>query len=197
MPFYFSVVLMFHLLSIGYCDKTFNPNVDAESLRITAFAKSATQFCKQHNYNSSVFFLIDMNIHSGRKRFFVVDMNSDSILAAGLVAHGACGIFFSATASFSNEPNFYCSSLGRYKIGSKYSGRFGTAYKLYGLDSSNSNAFKRNVVLHSYYEVPDQEIYPGHVCNSQGCPMVSKNFFKQLTSYIDASKKPVLLWIVN
>lgn len=148
-------------------------------------------------YNNSVFFLVDMNIHSGKKRFFVVDMNTDSILAAGLVAHGACGMFFSATASFSNEPNYYCSSLGRYKIGNKYAGRFGPAYKLYGLDSSNSNAYKRNVVLHSYYEVPDKEIYPGRVCNSQGCPMVSKNFLKQLALYIDASKKPILLWIVN
>lgn len=185
------------MLCANYSNKISDLNADVELIKIDAFSKSAIQFCKQHNYNSSVFFLVDMSIHSGKKRFFVVDMNTDSVLAAGLVAHGACGIFFSATASFSNEPNFYCSSLGRYKIGNKYTGRFGTAYKLYGLDSSNSNAFKRNVVLHSYYEVPDNEIYPGRVCNSQGCPMVSKNFFKQLASYIDASKKPMLLWIVN
>lgn len=197
MPFYFSVALMLHFLCTNYQDDISNPGADAELIKIAAFSKSAIQFCKQYNYNGSVFFLVDMSIHSGKKRFFVVDMNADSVLAAGLVAHGACGPFFSATASFSNEPNFYCSSLGRYKIGNKYAGRFGTAYKLYGLDSTNSNAFKRNVVLHSYYEVPDEEIYPGRVCNSQGCPMVSKNFLKQLALYIDASKNPILLRIVS
>lgn len=197
MPFYFSVLLVLRLLNVNFHNEIPGSNNNAEALRIAAFSKSAVEFCKRHNYNSSVFFLVDMRIHSGKKRFFVVDMKTDSVVNAGLVAHGSCGPFFSATASFSNETNFYCSSLGRYKIGAKYSGRFGSSYKLYGLDSSNSNAFKRNVVLHSYYEVPDDEIYPGHVCNSQGCPMISKNFLKQLSCYIDTSKKPILLWIVN
>ena len=172
-------------------------DVSDEAIRISNFSKSAKQFCKQHKYNDSVFFLIDMNIHSGKKRFFIVDMNHDSVINSGLVAHGVCGIFFSATASFSNQPECGCSSLGKYKIGNKYTGRFGTAYKLYGLDSTNSNVFKRNIVLHSYYEMPDYEIYPAHVCNSQGCPMVSQNFLKTLSAIIDKSKKTVLLWIVN
>lgn len=168
-----------------------------ELLKVKTYSEQAKQYCKTHHFNNTYFFLVDMHLHSGKKPFFVIDLKTDSVLTAGLVAHGSCGPFFSATASFSNQPNFYCSSLGRYKIGAKYAGRFGSSYKLYGLDSSNSNAFKRNVVLHSYYEVPDNEIYPGHVCNSQGCPMVSKNFLKQLSCYIDASKKPILLWIVN
>lgn len=168
-----------------------------ESIRLTAILKPAKQFCEQRKLSTSVFFLVDMHIHSGKKRFFAIDMQHDSIIASGLVAHGVCGIFFSATAGFSNEPGLGCSSLGRYKIGNKYNGRFGAAYKLHGLDSTNSNAYKRNVVLHSYYEMPDDEIYPAHVPNSQGCPMVSKHFFKTLENMIDISKKPVLLWMVK
>src|SRR4051812_14094867 len=122
---------------------------DDEAARIIALTKSAKQFCILHKYNNTIFFLIDMNIHSGRKRFFVLNMNNDSTVTSGLVAHGVCGAFFSATASFSNVPDNGCSSLGRYKMGNKYAGKFGTSYKLYGLDSTNSNAFKRNVVLHS------------------------------------------------
>jgi hypothetical protein len=184
-----------------YCqssiEKNSNKSFNDEANRINTFSRSAKQFCVQHRYNNTIFFLVDMQIHSGKKRFFVINMNNDSTIASGLVAHGVCGIFFSATASFSNVPNDGCSSLGRYKIGDKYTGRFGTSYKLYGLDSTNSNAFKRNIVLHSYYEIPDNEIYPAHVCNSLGCPMVSKKFFKTLSAIIDTSKKPVLLWIIN
>jgi hypothetical protein len=192
--------IAFCALMLLYCHSYNAGNsidVSDEAIRISNFSKSAKQFCKQHKYNQSVFFLVDMNIHSGKKRFFIVDMNHDSVINSGLVAHGVCGIFFSATASFSNQPECGCSSLGKYKIGNKYTGRFGTAYKLYGLDSANSNVFKRNIVLHSYYEMPDYEIYPAHVCNSQGCPMVSKTFLKALSAIIDKSKKAVLLWIVN
>jgi len=184
-----------------YChinDKKISKNIfHDEANRITAFSRSAKQFCIQHTYNNTIFFLIDMQMHSGKKRFFVIDMNANSTIASGLVAHGVCGIFFSATAGFSNEEGYGCSSFGKYKIDNKYQGKFGTSYKLYGLDSTNSNAFKRNVVLHSYYEIPDDEIYPAHFCNSLGCPMVSKNFLKTLSKIIDRSKKPVLLWIIN
>src|SRR5215471_619856 len=79
-----------------------------EPNRIITYSGSAKQFCKQHHYNSTVFFLIDMSIHSGKKRFFVINMNTDSVITSGLVAHGVCGIFFSSTATFSNEPGFGC-----------------------------------------------------------------------------------------
>jgi hypothetical protein len=196
MPFFVSVMLMLAGYYPNNSQISYNVFSD-EANRIISYSRSAKQFCEQHKYNNTVFFLVDMKIHSGKKRFFAINMQNDSIVNSGLVAHGVCGIFFSATAGFSNAPGFGCSSLGKYKIGNKYKGRFGTAYKLYGLDSTNSNAFKRNVVLHSYYEVPDNEIYPAHVCNSQGCPMVSATFLKTLAHIIDTSKKPVLLWIVN
>ncbi len=176
---------------------TISTNTNEEAVRIRSFAIEAKQFCTDHKYNNRLLFLVDMHLHSGKKRFFVYDMNSDSVITSSLAAHGVCGIFFSENAKFSNEPGCGCSSLGRYKIGNKYKGRFGTAYKLFGLDSSNSNAFARCVVLHSYYEVPDEETYPEPICNSLGCVMVSTNFLKELEKRIDASVKPVLLWVVN
>lgn len=190
----FLMLLMVPLLS----SSTVTTHLPGDELsRIKIYSAAARQYCVTHHFNSNYFFFADMHLHSGKNRFFIINMQNDSIIDAGLVAHGSCGPFFSATAIFSNEPGCACSCYGRFKVAGKYAGRFGNAYKLYGLDSSNSNAYKRNIVLHSYYEMPDNEIYPGHVCNSQGCPMVSKNFLKRLSSYIDASKKPILLWIVN
>ncbi|MGZ5191235.1 MAG: murein L,D-transpeptidase catalytic domain-containing protein, partial [Flavisolibacter sp.] len=89
-----------------------------------------------------------------------------------------------------------CTSLGKYKIGNPYQGKFGLAYKLYGLDKTNSNAFSRFVVLHAHDCVPDDET-ENEICQSPGCPTVSVAFLKELKTMINNSEKPVLLWIYN
>lgn len=146
-------------------------------------------------YRQDVAFLIDMKIPSGTNRFFVVNLKNDSILTSGLVAHGV-GSDVPGTDSlqFSNTPNSYMSSLGNYRVASSYAGQFGKAYKLYGLDAGNSNAFRRLIVLHRYGCVPEQESNVP-ICNSLGCPMVSEGFFPQLEKIIEADKKSVLLRI--
>lgn len=167
----------------------------SQKIKLDSVGHLAEHFCTQKKFNTNFCFLIDMSIHSGRNRFFIYDMKNDSVVGASVVAHGCCNKTFLTDASFSNISGSGCSSLGKYKIGYKYNGRFGTAYKLYGLDSSNSNAFERSIVLHSYYLVPDRETYPVPLCNSLGCPMVSATFLTKLSERIDASSTPVLLWI--
>ena len=94
---------------------------------------------------------------------------------------------------FSNTENSYQSSLGKYEIGSSYTGKFGKAYRLKGLDKTNSNALKRAIVLHSYYCISDVETKE-LACLGLGCPMLSPNFFKVAEKYIDGSKKPIILY---
>ncbi|WP_394775194.1 murein L,D-transpeptidase catalytic domain-containing protein [Flavobacterium sp.] len=82
----------------------------------------------------------------------------NKILNKGLVGHGTgseTGI--PGKLKFSNLKDSHCTSLGKYAIGTSYRGSFGKAYKLYGLDKTNSNAFNRNVVLHQYSKVPFEE----------------------------------------
>ncbi|MCW3117961.1 MAG: hypothetical protein JWM28_2043 [Chitinophagaceae bacterium] len=165
--------------------------------RLKAKSELLKNFARKNNYNEEICFLIDMSIESGKKRFFVFDTRNDSILLSGLVAHGSCNDGFKPEPAFSNKINSGCSCAGKFKIGRPYVGNFGVAYKLYGLDSFNSNAFKRTVVLHSYTCVPEQEIDPLPICNSRGCPMVSTRFLEQLKPVINHSKKPVLLWIFD
>lgn len=166
-----------------------------ELRRLQAKAGLLKQFALVRGFNTSVCFLIDMNIASGKNRFFVYDQEKDSVILAGLVAHGSCDAGFQTDARFSSKINSGCSSLGKYKIGNHYQGQFGLAYKLYGLDSSNSHAFERNIVLHSYDYVPEQETDPVPICNSRGCPMISPGFLNQLARIIDRSKKPVVMWV--
>jgi len=150
---------------------------------------------KTPKYNSDVVFFLDMKIESGKNRFFIYDLKHNKLLDKGLVGHGSGSeTGTSGKLKFSNVKNSNCSSLGRYAIGGSYSGRFGKAYKLYGLDQTNSNAFDRNIVLHKYIDVPfDEQINP--ICNSLGCPMVNEKFFRIIEKKIDNSKKKIILVI--
>lgn len=158
-------------------------------------AASAKTYAAANGYNTTQCFLIDMSVHSGKKRFFVYNLVKDSVELEGLVTHGGGGNSKDENVSFSNVPNSNCTSLGKYKIGNAYRGTFGLAYKLHGLESSNSNAFRRFVVLHGHSCVPDEDVSPFSICTSLGCPTVSPSFLQELKIIIDQSSKPVLLWI--
>lgn len=153
--------------------------------------RSITDF--DPKYNTKIAFLVDMKIKSGKNRFFVYDLENNKILDQGLVAHGSgseTGI--RGDLKFSNVPNSNCTSLGRYSIEKAYRGIFGKAYKLVGLDETNSNAFKRAIVLHHYSAVPYEE-QDYYISNSHGCPMVNEDFFKRLEKIIESSKTKIIL----
>lgn len=164
-------------------------------LRLTQRSLQAKEYVAGHGYNAKHCFLIDMRIASGKNRFFVYNLEKDSVEMAGLVAHGSGVGNASEIPVFSNTPNSYCTSLGRYRIGNSYNGKFGLAYKLYGLDKTNSKAFDRFVVLHAHACVPNEEVSPSLICESWGCPTVAPAFLTQLRSYLDHATAPVLLWI--
>lgn len=146
-------------------------------------------------YNDKIAFFIDMKIPSGKNRFFVYDLVNNKILDQGLVAHGSGSeTRIKGKLKFSNVPNSLSTSLGKYSIGNHYNGKFGKAYKLYGLDKTNSNAFVRDIVFHYYYDVPYNE-QNGYICNSYGCPMVNKKYFERMAKIIDTSKSDILMSI--
>lgn len=163
-------------------------------VRLTGHAKPLLVYAKQHGYNTQTCFLIDMSLESGKNRLFIYDLKKDSVLDAGLVAHGRCNKNWLKGREYGNEIGCGCTSLGKYKIGNAYTGKFGRAYKLYGLDSTNSNAFKRFVVLHAHSCVPDEAVDPLPICQSDGCPTVSAPFLQKLSAIIDKSSQPILLY---
>lgn len=158
-------------------------------------ATAIKPFLQKGGYNEEVCFFIDMSVPSGKERFFIYDLKKGRKLAGALVAHGSGGNSTFEKPGYSNQVGSNCTSLGRYKIGKSYYGQFGLAYKLHGLDKTNSNAFNRFVVLHAHECVPSGEIYPDNICMSYGCPTVSPGFLNQLATYINTSEKPVLLEI--
>jgi hypothetical protein len=157
-------------------------------------ATEAKKFILKKGYNPDICFLIDMSLASGQNRFFVYDLQKDTVQSAGLVTHGNCFEYWLEGRRYSNVVGSGCTSLGKYRIGNFYTGKFGYSYKLYGLDSTNNNAFERTVVLHSHSCVPDHETSE-EICQSNGCTTVSPAFLEQLKPIINNSKKPVLLWV--
>ncbi len=176
--------------------------LNIESARIKA--KQALDFCNRKEFNNDFCILIDMSVHSGLKRMMVWDFKKDTVSLSFLVAHGCCGNLWSNDFSndhpgFSNVENSHCSSLGRFKIGERSYSSWGVhvKYALHGLDSTNSNAFKRFVVFHSWEAVPDQEVYPNGTPETWGCPAVSNKSFEIIDPLLNASLKPVLMWIYD
>ena len=154
-----------------------------------------TNYAVQNDMSTDYCFLVDMSLPSGKNRFFIYDLKKNSIIQSGLVAHGSCNETFIAHPRFSNSAKSGCSSLGKYKVGEFYTGKYGKSFRLYGLDNCNSNAYKRAVVIHGYNCVPDQEIYPRVLCNSLGCVMVSYKFFDKIAKTISKTDKPIILWV--
>jgi hypothetical protein len=162
---------------------------------VNILTKKIKNYAIQNDLSTEYCFLVDMSLPSGRNRFFIYDLKKNMVINSGLVSHGSCNETFLARPRFSNSTKSGCSSLGKYKVGEFYKGKYGKSFRLYGLDDCNSNAYKRAVVIHGYDCVPDKEIYPRVLCNSFGCVMVSYNFFDKISRIIGKTEKPIVLWI--
>ncbi len=176
-----------------------NTKLKIAAARLKEKAAGLDSYVQTNNFNSEYCFLVDMSIPSGKKRFFVYNIKKGAVEYSALVSHGSGSYKTGCNDQliFSNMPNSNATSLGRYKIGQAYNGAYGLSYRLHGLDSSNSNAFQRAIVLHSDVNVPQAERYPRHIFESAGCPAVSREFLAQIGKYIRTSDKPILLWIYN
>jgi hypothetical protein len=170
--------------------------------RIEEKAKEALAFCQLNDYNTDFAILIDMSIHSGKYRMFIYDFNRQEIERKALCAHGSGRDNMRSTGArplFGNVEGSLLTSLGKYRIGTRSYSQYGinVHYKLHGLEESNSNAFRRIIVLHSHTPVPSTEMYPAHMPMgwSHGCPVTDNETMTYLDIKLRGSNKPVLLWI--
>lgn len=169
--------------------------------RTKVYADSAKDFIRERGFRDDCCILVDFSIHSGKNRLFVWNFQQDTIVDASLCCHGYGNTQNRSTQTkivFSNVEGSLCSSLGRYQTAYRDVCSYGTLYqyRLYGLDETNSNAYKRCVTLHSYRDVPEEEIYPKHIPlgYSQGCLIVSDEMLNRLDIILKKDKKKMLIW---
>lgn len=185
------------VLTFSACSGT-EVKLQVSNEKIEEKAAEALKYCEANKLNTSYCILIDMSMHSGKNRLFVYDFKKKAIVIKGLCAHGNGGGSTAFKPVFSNKVNSNCTSLGKYKLGIRSHSKWGinVHYKMHGLDSTNSNAFKRIVVLHSYSPVPEYEIYPfGLHGVSMGCPVIADLTMIEIDKLIKDGQKDVLLWI--
>ena len=175
-------------------------------------AQELKEYCTKKGYNTNVGILVDYSVHSGCTRFIVWDFKNNKALLKSICAQG-CGKGENQGKNvFSNEMGSLCSSLGHYKIGKErkmnsIKGR--PALNLTGLDSTNSNAIARGILIHPVH-LPSFSIYPFSIPSkvyrifgkafmrpySEGCVTIPFDNYKETVTILNENKgKPVILWV--
>ena len=152
-------------------------------------------WCHRHDYNRRIAIFVNLSLHSGRNRFVVWDFERELPLLICPVSHGSGGRKShkcSAYAKISNEDGSHLSSVGRALVAERYEGRYGVAYRLDGLDSSNSNMRSRCVVLHSWRYTTSFPIYPLPTVGSFGCPVISRKMMARLDEILKTESRVVM-----
>lgn len=199
-------LLIFSLFSCTE-EKRAHADIDTWNVTYSQFrekAKEALTFCKSKNMDTNYCVLVDMGVHSGKYRLVLWDFKKDTFVYRMLVGHG-CGANpwgeddSKQKPSFSNVDGSHLSSLGKYKIGQRGHSDWGIGvkYLLHGLDSTNSNALARYVVLHGWDKMSEDEIYPEGSPEGWGCPTVSNSDMRRLDSVLTSLSGNVLLWMYN
>ncbi|MCQ2274704.1 MAG: murein L,D-transpeptidase catalytic domain family protein [Bacteroidales bacterium] len=154
----------------------------------------AWQYVNSQGMNTSICILIDYSLPSGCNRLWVWDFDDEEVIFECPVAHGrGRGNIPRGVAHFSNAEGSWLSSLGKSRIAERYTGRFGTSYRLDGLESTNSNLRPRCVVMHAYHTVPPKPIFPLPSGRSKGCVMVAKRNMEILDQILQ-NRSNVLLY---
>lgn len=140
-----------------------------------------------------ILILVDFRLHSTKKRFWLIDLKSKTILHHTYVSHGEnSGDDYAL--EFSNQVDSHKSSLGFYITQETYIGRNGLSLRLQGIEHGfNTNARERYVVLHGAdYATPEYIKENGKLGHSEGCPAVPMGEHKKI---IELAKDGNVLFI--
>jgi hypothetical protein len=135
--------------------------------------------------NANILSIVDLSLPSSKKRLFVIDVNTHTLIYNTYVSHGRNSGREMAT-KFSNKPNSYESSLGFYVTGDTYIGHHGYSLKLEGKEEGiNDNALARGIVMHGASYVNERMATArGYIGRSEGCPAIPVKWHKDLIEKI-------------
>lgn len=122
----------------------------------------------QYYENKRYVVIIDMGKKSNTKRFTLFDLKNQTF-SRYLTSHGKNSDPNNDgwLDSFSNVSGSKQTSIGYYKTLGTYYGSNGRSLRLDGLESTNSNALSRAIVVHGASYVRESDSYAGR---SWGCP---------------------------
>lgn len=163
--------------------------------RVEARAAALRSYCEQEGYNTHLALFVDLSRHSGRCRFMAWDFEQNRPILSSPVSHGSGSQRShrrSAYARLSNEDGSHLSSVGRALVAERYEGSYGIAYRLDGLESTNSNLRSRCVVLHGWSYTTTLPIFPIPTVGSFGCPVLSKRVMSRVDELLRNQDRVIL-----
>ena len=152
-----------------------------ESKRIPSF-----KFVTLRNPTQAV--IIDYGAPSTAYRFFLINLET-GMVNKFYSSHGVGSGKSNFASRFSNIQDSRQTSLGIYMTGETYMGRYGQTLRMYGLQTSNDQAYRRDIVLHGAWYVSDKFINSidpttglkyGRLGLSWGCPAVGSKHIRNL-----------------
>lgn len=163
--------------------------------RVAERANELLAFCLKEGYNTRIALFVDLSRHSGRRRFMAWSFEEQKAILCSPVSHGSGSQKShqrSAYARLSNLDGSHLSSLGRALVAERYEGRYGVAYRLDGLDDTNSNLRSRFVVLHGWEHTTSFPIFPLATVGSFGCPVLSRKMMCRLDKILNQHNRVVI-----
>ncbi len=160
-------------------------------------ADAALKAAKRHGLSTNYCLLVDYSVPSGKPRLYVWSFKSRKTVARTYAMHGAGGGSTARKPVFSNKPGSECSSLGRFEVTLERGIRMKKSLRLKGLDTTNSNAYGRGLMVHGSLWVNVncwRKYIPLNRRSSQGCVTVSTRGFDYIDSLAHSESKPMLLW---
>ncbi|HEX7712356.1 MAG TPA: murein L,D-transpeptidase catalytic domain family protein [Sphingomonadaceae bacterium] len=134
--------------------------------------------------------IADYGLHSSQPRLHFANLEAGSVRSF-LVAHGM-GSDPEHTGwlqSFSNEPGSNATSRGGYLTCEWYKGKYGTSIRLVGLDSDDSNALPRAIVMHPADYVSEEHVEKwGMLGRSNGCFAMSPADFNEALWHLSGGR---------
>ena len=152
---------------------------------ITTKAEELNAYCINNGYNADYGILVDYSRHSFQKRLFVYDFNNEKVILKSLCAHGSGGKSTVFRGDFSNNLGSHCSSLGHYRVGRNRNmyRRPVPAFEVHGLDSSNSNALSRGILIH-----------PSASPLTWGCFGMPVFKYREISDWLKTMPQNIVLW---
>jgi hypothetical protein len=140
------------------------------------FARAKAALDQHGIYARDSIGIADFSKPSSEPRFHLVDLASGQV-ESHRVCHGRGSdpAHSGYVERFSNDFGSYATSNGTYTTGDYYDGKYGTSLRVRGLDTSNSNAEARAIVIHNAWYAEDDMIpLHGQLGRSEGCFAMSR-----------------------
>lgn len=150
-------------------ERTVNP-------RLVAAARASFDMHRRSIRLPDVVGIVDFSKISREPRYYLLDTNSGRVTEHH-VAHGRGSdpSHSGFVQQFSNRFGSNATSDGGYVTSETYHGKYGLSMRVRGLDSSNSNAHARAIVIHpAWYAEPTHLAMHGILGRSEGCFAMSR-----------------------